>query len=377
MTTFGADNIRCAHCGEVSEHMVLGSSNTFLGSPDLDLRPAEMYRSTMSMWVQRCPTCDYCAPDISKIHRKVRKHIDSDELKAALSDTAVPELARRFAACAVLEQKAGRLYEAASGFHCAAWACDDESEDQLAMEFRRKTIELLTEMRQRRIPFDRAGQYEAVLTDLLRRVGEFDSAGAECQAGVALVSDNSVPLEIFELQRELIAAGDTAAHSVPEIPPTPEELEAQQRAAKYQINYHELDLPLVVDYKGYWPGVIDGQQIVLNAFGDDALLVECTVLEISHPMLGAIRGLYTEGLDYTFVLDDYSQAPMEAEESPGLIYHKNAVLEPNQLDVVLWRPNVTDIPYKYAYSGLYREELKMLWRERDRIIREKLRITGP
>jgi hypothetical protein len=240
MTTFGADNIRCAHCGEVSEHMVLGSSNTFLGSPDLDLRPAEMYRSTMSMWVQRCPTCDYCAPDISKIHRKVRKHIDSDELKAALSDTAVPELARRFAACAVLEQKAGRLYEAASGFHCAAWACDDESEDQLAMEFRRKTIELLTEMRQRRIPFDRAGQYEAVLTDLLRRVGEFDSAGAECQAGVALVSDNSVPLEIFELQRELIAAGDTAAHSVPEIPPTPEELEAQQRAAEeYRLREQE------------------------------------------------------------------------------------------------------------------------------------------
>lgn len=40
-------NNKCAVCGKESEQITLASTNTF-GSPDLDLRPPEMKRSTMS-----------------------------------------------------------------------------------------------------------------------------------------------------------------------------------------------------------------------------------------------------------------------------------------------------------------------------------------
>ena len=56
--------VKCAVCGEESFQTGLASSNEF-GSPDLDTRPPEMYRSTMNMWLQRCPRCNYVAEDLN------------------------------------------------------------------------------------------------------------------------------------------------------------------------------------------------------------------------------------------------------------------------------------------------------------------------
>ena len=64
MTTMFKQKVRCSVCGEESEHLAIGSTNAF-GSPDLDLRPPEMQRSTMPHWVQECPKCGYVACVIS------------------------------------------------------------------------------------------------------------------------------------------------------------------------------------------------------------------------------------------------------------------------------------------------------------------------
>ena len=65
MTTWYHQDVKCHHCGRKSQHNVLGSTNAF-GSPDLDLRPPEMQRLTMEGWLQLCPHCGYCAPDLSE-----------------------------------------------------------------------------------------------------------------------------------------------------------------------------------------------------------------------------------------------------------------------------------------------------------------------
>jgi len=59
MTTMYEQNVDCFFCGTSSQHGSISSSNT-LGSSDLDTRPAEMKRSTICYWVQRCPSCGYC-----------------------------------------------------------------------------------------------------------------------------------------------------------------------------------------------------------------------------------------------------------------------------------------------------------------------------
>jgi len=63
MTTLTPDAMRCALCGELSEHLVVGSSSSF-GPPDLDTRPAELVRSTLPYWVRQGPVCGYCASDL-------------------------------------------------------------------------------------------------------------------------------------------------------------------------------------------------------------------------------------------------------------------------------------------------------------------------
>jgi len=59
MTTLFPQKETCFVCGNTSEHTVIGSTNAF-GSPDLDLRPPEMQRSTITHRVQRCPTRATC-----------------------------------------------------------------------------------------------------------------------------------------------------------------------------------------------------------------------------------------------------------------------------------------------------------------------------
>ena len=58
MTTIGEVERTCALCGKTSEQMTLGSTNA-MGAPDLDLRPSEMQRSTMYLWIEHCVHCGY------------------------------------------------------------------------------------------------------------------------------------------------------------------------------------------------------------------------------------------------------------------------------------------------------------------------------
>ena len=70
---------KCSVCGTVSEYMALASTNNLGGGPDLDLRPAEMMRSTMNVWLQRCPGCGYVSEDVSNLSRVDREWLNSDK----------------------------------------------------------------------------------------------------------------------------------------------------------------------------------------------------------------------------------------------------------------------------------------------------------
>jgi hypothetical protein len=48
-----------------------------------------------------------------------------------------------------------------------------------------------------------------------------------------------------------------------------------------------------------------------------AVAVVATVLRISHPTLGDLRAVRTDGLDYAFVLVDGTELVVNAEEEPG------------------------------------------------------------
>jgi hypothetical protein len=55
-----------------------------------------------------------------------------------------------------------------------------------------------------------------VLVDVLRRVGDFDRAVAECNALLACRQATGVLRQVLEYQRRLAAGRDTTAHRVEE-----------------------------------------------------------------------------------------------------------------------------------------------------------------
>jgi hypothetical protein len=215
MTTYFDTNETCAHCGTESEQTALGSTNAF-GSSDLDLRPPEMKRSTMSTWVQVCPSCGYVAPNLATPVPD-RDVLTSTLYRDQLDDNRYPELARRFLAWSLL--LAGTNPDLA-GQAClyAAWVCDDHGPAELAAACRSRAAEHI----ERGKPFPDTQQgvtRGAVLVDILRRAGRFAEAGKECEALLACTSARDILRQVLEFQQGLIARGDIAAHAVQEALP--------------------------------------------------------------------------------------------------------------------------------------------------------------
>jgi rubrerythrin len=220
MTTYAELSVTCAVCGVVSKQTVLRSTNSF-GSPDLDLRPPEMQRSTMNAWVQCCPSCGYCSTDLAEADAGTAETVRGDHYRQALADTGLPELARQFWCRSLLVERAGLGAAAADAAVWAAWECDDMRNEAGAARCRNRAIELL--QRWLSDPSDAADAEKvetagARLVDLLRRAGHFERAIAEARL-LAAKTTNATIQHVAAFQERLCAAGDVKARTVREAMP--------------------------------------------------------------------------------------------------------------------------------------------------------------
>lgn len=71
----------------------------------------------------------------------------------------------------------------------------------------------------------------------------------------------------------------------------------------------------------------------LLASGNYDCEVKAEILKITHPELGAIRGIITIGLDYSIYLSDGNILIVNAEESPGKIYDSRYIVSGWGFDV--------------------------------------------
>jgi hypothetical protein len=215
VTTIGEVEVTCAVCGTTSPQTVLTSTSTF-GPPDLDTRPAELQRSTIWLWVQACPSCGACAPDLEKTPTAAAETLEDDAYRRQLHSADYPDLANRFLGAALIQERAGDLAEAGWSALHAAWVCDDERDERSAASARERAADLLSAARSagQRFGPDRASEH-ALLADVLRRASHFDEALIESEAGVAADPDGVVR-DVLELERWLIERRDAAAHTVDE-----------------------------------------------------------------------------------------------------------------------------------------------------------------
>ncbi|MBE9606744.1 hypothetical protein IAI18_17905 [Acetobacteraceae bacterium H6797] len=203
----------CAICGTESQQPVFRPL-PIEQPPDLDLRPGERLRGTMSRWLQVCPECAYAAPDISRAHPSAAEAVHAAPFRALIAETTHPPLARRFLAWAYVLEETGALHAAAEATLQAAWVADDAMMPDLATQWRLDAVALW-----------RAGppldvEQELRVVDALRRAGEWDAAVSTAEATLARHPPDMIGPALM-LERRLANARDAGRYSMGSAMPPP------------------------------------------------------------------------------------------------------------------------------------------------------------
>lgn len=214
MTTLYLEKKKCAVCGKKVKYTAVSSTNAYEW-PDLDMRPSEMDRSTMRLWVHTCPSCGYSASDLSKRVERLSEVVRSDSYQQQLNNPEFPGLANAFLCSSLIWEHTGNYSRAGWYSIYAAWACDDADNDGGAKKCRIRALSLLQKAKETGQSFAKhVGVEEAIAVDLLRRSGQFELALKACD-GLKKTSERIIS-DILRFQKILISKPDIARHTVAE-----------------------------------------------------------------------------------------------------------------------------------------------------------------
>ena len=212
MTTMARSSRVCAICGAVTQINELTSTNAF-GYADLDFRPPEMQRSTMSCWVQRCPQCGYVAGDIGKptelvdeIHQILRSK-DYNSCGGISFRTQLGKLFYRQYVLLSAQKKKNAVY----AIHSAAWCCDDDRDEENARKCRLLALEMIPASVLEEDTKE-SNIFALIRADLLRRTGQFEEVISD-YSDVHFTGDKAFD-SIAKYQVELSKNRDANCHTV-------------------------------------------------------------------------------------------------------------------------------------------------------------------
>lgn len=213
MTTLYLVEKKCYSCGTENRNPVIDFSQKISGPRDLDGRPANVQRSLVYLWIQRCEKCNYCAPDISKENNDDIKFINLPEYKAILDEKSFPLTAASFRAHSLIREKQEHYADAGWAQLCAAWVCDDNKAIPEATLCRKAALSLFRRSQELGQSFLQTRAEENVcIIDIMRRTGQFEDALALCDA--ELTKDQPDPIwEALEYEKYLIEINDTSCHN--------------------------------------------------------------------------------------------------------------------------------------------------------------------
>lgn len=180
MTTIFPRQVKCSVCRKTSEHYVIGSTNAF-GSPDLDLRPPEMQRSTIVHQVQRCPECGYCNNSLDAKTSVDKDYLSSNEYKALFADIPEDSLAASFIRQGRINEKDKKFENAMFAYLRAAWCCDDNRNLEGAKQCRLLALKVLDDNFNNIVASWDEEALVCLQVDMLRRAGCFEDAIAAAQ----------------------------------------------------------------------------------------------------------------------------------------------------------------------------------------------------
>ena len=207
--------VKCPVCDVEFETSELMSTNE-IGSPDLDLRPPEMRRSTMYNRITECPSCGYSSygmpEDVNdKEFIKSSKFINCEGVES-ISDRSKP-----FYRAYLISRNEGRKEEEFDNLLRCIWSCDDEGDDENAKSLRIKACELLNEILDNFEKHKNLGDKSTIWimkSDLMRRSGQFEELIDEYKDSKF---EEELLNDIIKFQIEKSKEKDTGCYTVEDV----------------------------------------------------------------------------------------------------------------------------------------------------------------
>lgn len=171
MTTMDVEESKCSVCGKTSKQPVILSFNQ-LGYEDLDLRPPEMYRSTIDAWVRECPHCGYVAENLEDELTIDKDFLESEQYKTCDDIKFQSKLSEIFYKNYLIQTKKSEDVDSFFAILYCAWTCDDAHDEDNSRITRYIAINIADKIIESGKDID--NNYIVIKADLLRRVCEFN-----------------------------------------------------------------------------------------------------------------------------------------------------------------------------------------------------------
>lgn len=209
MSTFVNETVKCCKCGKENSVAAIASTNSF-GSPDLDLRPPEMQRSTMGLWLHECTECGYVNPTISDDNGIEKDFLSSTKYTECDGVNFENKLATKFYKfyLSMLEMK--NIEDAYIALLHTAWCCDDRDDAVNAKKCRLKMTELFKEFS---VESQNNENNIARHADVMRRAGLFDEV---INTFSDFKSSETIIQDVIQYQLKLSKEKDDSCHRVEE-----------------------------------------------------------------------------------------------------------------------------------------------------------------
>ena len=214
MSRISFDNFKCHVCGETNEFRVLLSTNTFGGGPDLDLRPGEMQRSTMHLWVHKCPVCGYVSEDVSDETSVTREWLQSERYLNCEGIDFKSDLAKEFYQKYMINLEDNNKEGAMFALIHAAWDCDDHEDDENAKKCRELALTLVDEVTNNMDDSEEVDNINLMRADLMRRTGHFDEL---IEKYSSIRFDDEIMSQILAYQLEKAKEHDFNCYTVEDV----------------------------------------------------------------------------------------------------------------------------------------------------------------
>jgi len=131
----------------------------------------------MYLWVQECPNCGYVSSEVSDPSSVTKEWLAGEKYSSCDGIEFSADLAKRFYKQYLINLEDKNSEDAFFAVLHAAWACDDENDEDNAKHCRELALPLVQELIQK--GHENKDSLELLKADLMRRTGRFDELIAQ------------------------------------------------------------------------------------------------------------------------------------------------------------------------------------------------------